>query len=74
MRGRRRNVTPLVLYEAISIGTADALDRGVNVSGEALRGLLDNEELKSLTTGATNSKRKLVDRIDYVREALEQWT
>lgn len=69
VRGKRKNITPLVLYEAITIGTADALDRGQKIKKRTLVNLLDDENLNFLTTGATNSRSKLVARIDYVREA-----
>ena len=70
VRGNRKNATPFVLFEAISIGVADALSQGADVRREVLVELLDNEDLKKLTTGATNSKNKLYQRIDFVREAL----
>ena len=68
VRGNRTNITPLVLFEAISIGTADALIDNKNVSGENLRNLLNDPELKTLTSGATNSRKSLNDRINYVRD------
>lgn len=70
VRGNRRNTTPLVLYEAISIGVADLLHDGVEIDGEILVGLLDDPELNRLTTGATNSRAKLIQRIDYVKQIL----
>ncbi len=69
VRGNRKNATPLVLFEAISVGVADALDSGLNVDTEILISLLDNDELKRLTTGATNSKSRLTQRISFVKEA-----
>lgn len=66
VRSSRPNSTPLVLFEAVAIGVCDALSAGLAIDGEALREILDDEDLKRLTTGATNSQRKLVDRIDYV--------
>jgi uncharacterized protein with ParB-like and HNH nuclease domain len=70
VRGNRKNVTPLVLYEAISVGVADALQQVANINGQTLVSLLDNEDLRILTTGATNSKNKLLQRISLVRDAL----
>lgn len=67
VRGNRKNITPLILYEAISIGVADALNENLNVGNDLLQ-LLDDDELKKLTTGATNSKSKLTQRINYVKE------
>jgi hypothetical protein len=67
VRGNRVNITPLVLFEAISIGVADILKAGRKVDGNKLRLLLDDDTLNKLTTGATNSKSKLLQRIDYVK-------
>lgn len=68
VRGNRKNITPLILFEAISIGVADLLHEGTNINAGRLRNILDNEELKTLTTGATNSRSKLYGRINYVKE------
>jgi uncharacterized protein with ParB-like and HNH nuclease domain len=70
VRGNRKNVTPLVLFEAISIGAADAINENINIDPQTLIGLLDNATLKGLTSGATNSRRRLNDRINYVKDAL----
>lgn len=70
VRGQRRNITPLILFEAISIGVADALANGIEVNGERLKDLLEDSELNRLTTGATNSRTKLHQRIDFVANAL----
>ncbi|MDP4534701.1 DUF262 domain-containing protein [Alkalimonas collagenimarina] len=70
VRGNRKNVTPLVLFEAISIGVADAINENIRVSTETLTSLLDDNVLKGLTSGATNSKKRLNDRINYVKDAL----
>jgi hypothetical protein len=68
-----RSVTPINLFEAISVGSAlavaeaggpDALDGNVLVS------LLEDRGLKRLTTGATNNRRMVRSRIEYVRDAL----
>lgn len=66
VRGNRTNITPIVLFEAITIGTADILSKGLKISGPKLEKLLDDSELNRLTTGATNSKTKLAQRINYV--------
>lgn len=71
VRGNRKNVTPLVLFEAISIGVADAIGSGIKINIKKLNNLLDDENLKALTSGATNSKKKLNDRINYVKENLK---
>jgi len=67
VRSSRVNTTPLVLYEAMSVGLAKALDDGALIDATLLRNLLDDPSLKRLTTGATNSRKMLSSRIAYVR-------
>jgi len=68
VRSNRKNTTPLILFEAIAIGVADALKGGKVVDPQKLKDLLDNKTLTTLTTGATNSRKKLLERIKYVRD------
>ncbi len=68
VRGNRKNITPIVLYEAISVGVADALHQKAMINKKSLISLLDDEELTWLTTGATNSKSKLTQRINFVSQ------
>ena len=63
VRANRLNSTPLVLFEAISIGVADILSMP-----QVLVELLENTTLKELTTGATNSLPKLTGRINFVSQ------
>lgn len=72
VRGNRTNITPLILYEAISIGVADTIiqERQALVTTEKLQHLLNDAELRRLTTGATNSRAKVNDRISYVNNYL----
>lgn len=72
VRSNRPNSTPLVLFEAISVGVADILNAGGQLDAEKLEEILDNEQLKALTTGATNSPPKLHARINFVSEHSHQ--
>jgi len=69
VRGNRTNITPLILFEAISIGVADVIAQNniASITSDKLQYLLNNVELKRLTTGATNSRTKLNERIDFVK-------
>lgn len=69
VRGNR-GVTPVNLYEAIAVGTALAVKSGKNFRKARLLALLDDPALRPFTTGATNSKKSVSGRIDYVRNAL----
>lgn len=74
VRGNRKNITPLILFEAISIGVADLISNGEEniLDGDRLQTLLNDDQLKKLTTGATNSRNKLNERIEYVKQTLRQ--
>lgn len=65
-RGRKN--TPTNLYEGVAVGAALAIQQGqalnVNNAGEWIAG----DELKSYTTGATNSRVKVENRIVYCRD------
>lgn len=68
VREKRLNSTPLVLFEAIAVGVADILTAGNQIDAQKLSGLLEDDSLKDLTTGATNSLPKLTGRIDFVSQ------
>lgn len=73
VRGNRINVTPLILFEAVSIAVADLITSDeIGLINERLQETLDNPELNRLTTGATNSRNKLNQRIEFVKEYLRQ--
>ncbi|WP_210668542.1 GmrSD restriction endonuclease domain-containing protein [Pseudomonas protegens] len=68
VRSNRKNTTPLILFEAISVGVADAIHAGQPVRPAKLQALLNDRALTILTTGATNSRKKLTERIKYVKD------
>jgi uncharacterized protein with ParB-like and HNH nuclease domain len=70
VRGVRKNITPVVLYEAISVGCAKAIGSGENYYPEKLEALLNDPEVKRCTTGATNSKKMVLKRINIVKDTL----
>jgi hypothetical protein len=65
-----RGITPVNLYEGIAVGTALAIRSGKRVRSAKLSALLDDEDLRLFTTGATNSKKAVLGRIEHVRNAL----
>ena len=69
VRGNR-GVTPKNLYEGIAVGMALAVKSGKLIRKAKLLSLMDDEALRSFTTGATNSKKAVKGRIEYVRDAL----
>ena len=64
---RNRSTTPANLFEGVAVGAALAIEEAGNIN-------LDNtdwiagDELKSYTTGATNSRLKVAQRIEYCRD------
>lgn len=70
VRGARKNITPIVLYEAISVGCAKAIGSGEDYDPEKLEVLLNDPEIKKCTTGATNSKKMVFKRINIVKDTL----
>lgn len=70
VRSERKNTTPLLLFEAVTVGVADVISAGNQVNEDALRTVLDDGDLKKATSGGTNSNPKLLRRIEIVREAV----
>ena len=70
VRGNR-GATPVNLYEGITVGAALALKSGSKLSAAKLEKLLDDQKLRAFTTGATNNKKSVTGRIEYVRDALK---
>lgn len=69
-RDPSRNITPRVRFEAISVGTALALRINPNID-PANTDWVDSDEFQNLTrTDASNSKKRLESRIEYVRDQL----
>ena len=61
-----RSITPLNLFEAVAVGTALALKENKRLEKGRLKRIMDSEELRKLTTGATNSQKMVSGRILYV--------
>jgi hypothetical protein len=68
VRGRR-SVTPINLFEAVSVGTALALP---NAKKGVLTEIINSDGLRKFTSAGTNSKTMVVGRIDYVRQQLSK--
>jgi len=65
---RRQSTTPVNLYEAISVGAALAYIQNGIINTNNISEWLNSDELKKLTTGATNSRPKVQGRIEYCRD------
>ena len=62
------STTSAVLFEALAVGVAEALREGSVIRFTRLRALVTDKKLKSYTTGATNSRKMLSSRIEYVKD------
>lgn len=62
---RRKAKTPVILYEAISVGAARAYMKNKKIDTTDLNKWMVSKELETLTTGATNSQKMLRERINY---------
>lgn len=71
VRSNRKGSTPIVLFEAISVGVARIIDSDTRINSTSLIAALDDQKLKGLTTGATNSRNRVLDRINYVQELIK---
>jgi len=66
----QRSITPLNLFEGISVGAALALQQNSNVVMSNLQNVMISEDLKKFTTAATNNRKMVSGRIDYVKNEL----
>jgi hypothetical protein len=64
----RKGATPVNLFEAISVGAALALAEIPTLAPSVNPGWAHSDELRRLTTGATNSLRRVRGRIEFCRD------
>jgi Protein of unknown function DUF262 len=64
----RAGRTPIVLFEALTAGAALALEENPNITQVRETSWVESAELRSLTTGATNSKPRVQKRIELCRD------
>lgn len=64
---RRTRLTPVNLYEAIAVGAALALRKRSSLAFRDGK-WVTSEELKSMTTAATNNKKLVVGRIEFAEK------
>lgn len=67
-RTQTRNLTPVNLFEAVSVGAALALKKQSQLVCANIHKWLSSKELKILTTGATNNKKRVAGRIEFCRD------
>lgn len=70
IRGSRK-ITPINLFEAASVGVALCIRNKIPMRTGVLPDILNSPELKLSTTGATNSRRRVTERIEYVFKEIQ---
>jgi hypothetical protein len=68
VRGAGRKITPMNLYEAVSVGAALTLKQKQALRTKGLSTWIASADLKRLTTGATNNKATVAGRIEFCRD------
>jgi len=64
---RKRNTTPANLFEGVAVGAALAIRDGSDLDIKNAEIWITGEELRNYTTGATNSKKNVIGRIEYCK-------
>ncbi|MEC4559762.1 DUF262 domain-containing protein [Pseudomonas inefficax] len=65
IRRGNRKLTPVNLYEAISVGAAIAIDEGIDISQSNPNEFMNDADLTALTSEASNSRARVLKRINY---------
>lgn len=63
----RLGTTPVNLFEGVSVGAALALNTNEQLLVPTDTTWIQSEEMRNLTTGATNSRKRVVGRIELAR-------
>ncbi len=64
---RKRNITSVILFEAVAVGAAEVIKDGGVLNIETFYEWVSNKDFNSLVTGATNTKSRVISRIDYCK-------
>ncbi|MDT0164983.1 DUF262 domain-containing protein [Actinotalea sp. AC32] len=64
----RKGTTPVNLYEGVAVGAALAMEQEPNLSVPRDISWVHSDEMKKLSTGATNTKSRVTGRIEFARD------
>jgi hypothetical protein len=64
----RKGATPVNLFEGLSVGASLALAQDPDIKPPTSMTWVGSDELRRLTTGATNSRSRVTGRIEYCRD------
>ena len=65
---RKRNTTPANLFEGVAVGAALVISDGKDLDMANAEIWINGDELRNYTTGATNSKKNVIGRIEYCKK------
>ena len=68
VKSKSRSVTSIILFEAISVGAAEALKESTNINITDFYDWVPNSDFNKLITGATNTKSRVLERIEYCKQ------
>lgn len=68
IRRGNRKLTPVNLYEAITVGAATAIDEGKDISQSNPNEFMNDSDLTALTSEASNSRVRVLKRVNYCYE------
>lgn len=67
VKTKTRSVTSIILFEAVSVGAAEALKEREHINLANFYRWVVNKDFNKLITGATNTKKRVIDRINYCK-------
>ncbi|MFP3758174.1 DUF262 domain-containing protein, partial [Cupriavidus sp. SIMBA_020] len=65
IRGNR-SITPINLFEAAAVGVALCYRGKRNPKKGRIEGAINSAELREFTTAATNGRRRVAERIEFI--------
>lgn len=67
VKTRTRSVTSIILFEAVSVGAAEAIKEQDQINLDGFYQWVMNRDFNNLITGATNTKNRVNSRIEYCK-------
>lgn len=64
----RKGMTPVNLFEGVAVGAALAIRNNPTLTKPENDGWVRSEKLRKLTTGATNSRPRVIGRVEFSRD------
>lgn len=72
VKSRTSTITSVVLFEAVSVGAAEVLQKKESINISSFYDWVTDKDFNKLITGATNSKPKLLARIEFCRSKFSE--